>query len=139
MLITEITFKRRVQIFLTGLAPLLTLVVILAMASRFGLDIVSLFTSVDKRDAANYVIVTKVLGVVVHSRPATAADLAGEDAVMHVVKIVVLVVSAVIFSGSLLMCYAALTGKPKSVLRWSSRQLGSVRAAFPSLAKSGRP
>jgi hypothetical protein len=130
---TLITTKRRVQIFMTGVAPLLVLGIILAMAAQFGLDVVSLFTKVDKRDAANYVVVTKVFGVTVNSRPATQADLVEEDSVMRIVKIAVLVGSFIIISGSLLMCYASVTGKPPSVLSWCDRQLGSVRKAFPNL------
>lgn len=130
---TTITTKRRAKLFMTGLAPLLTLCVILAMAAQNGLDVVSLFAKVEKRDAANYVVVTKLFGVPVSSRPATQADLVEEDTVMRVVKIAVLVGSFIILSGSLLMCYASITGKPRSVLIWVDRKLGSVRSAVPSL------
>jgi hypothetical protein len=130
---TSITTKRRLQIFMTALAPLLTLCVILAAAGHHGLDVVSLFTEVEKRDAANYVVVTKVFGLVVSSRPAAQADLMEEDAVMLVVKIAVLIGSTIILSGSLLMCYAAVMGKPRSFLQWCDRKLGSVRSAVPSI------
>ncbi len=126
----QISGKRRAQIFGTGLAPLLVLGVILAMASQFGLDVVSLFTQVEKRDASNYVVVTKVLGIPVHSRPATQSDLIEEDSVMRVVKIAVLIGSFVVLSGSILMCYAAITGKPSGLLHWFDRKLGSVRTSF---------
>ena len=123
----HISGKRRVQIFATGMAPLLVLCVILAMASQFGLNVVSLFTQVEKRDAAHYVVVTKVFGVPVSSRPATAADLAEEDTVMRGVKIVVLAGSFGVLCGSALMCYSAATGKPRNILAWFDQKLGSVR------------
>jgi hypothetical protein len=124
-----ISGKRRAQIFATGIAPLAVLCVILAMASQFGLDVFSFFTQVEKRDASNYVVVTKVFGLSVSSRPATAADLAEEDAVMRVVTIAVLVGSLVILSGSALMCYSAITGKPRRILVWFDQKLGSVRTS----------
>ena len=122
---SHISGKRRAQIFATGVAPLIVLCVILAMASQFGLDVFSFFTHVDKRDAANYVVVTKVFGVAVSSRPATAADLAEEDTVMRVVKIAVLAGSFVVLSGSILMCYAAITEKPRNILLWFDQKLGT--------------
>jgi hypothetical protein len=118
-----LTAKRRLQIFATGITPLLVLAIILAMASKFGLDIVSLFAQVEKRDAANYVVETKVLGVVISSRPATAADLAEEDAIMRVVKVVVLVGSFAVITGSLVMCYTAIMQRPRSMLVWFDQKL----------------
>ena len=122
-----ISGKRRAQIFATGLAPLVVLCVILAMASQFGLDVFSFLTQVEKRDAGNYVIVTKVFGVRVSSRAATTADLAEDDAVMRAEKIAVIAGSLVIVCGSVLMCYSAITGKPRRVLAWFDQKLGSVR------------
>jgi hypothetical protein len=100
------------------------------MASQFDLDLFSFFTQVEKRDASNYVVVTKVFGVPVSSRPATAADLAEEDAVMRVIKIAVLVGSLAILSGSVLMCYSAITGKPHRILAWFDQKLGTVRTSL---------
>ena len=122
-----ITPKRRAQIFATGLIPLLVLYFILAMASRFGLDLVSFFTHVEKRDAANYEVVTKVLGVPIKSRPATQEDIAKDDEAATIVKIVVLVGSSLIIAVSFLMCYASVTGRPTGALRWFDQKLGSVR------------
>jgi hypothetical protein len=124
---TDLSAKRRVQIFMTGIAPLMALCAILFMAAKFDLNIIDLFTKVEQRDAKNFVVVTKVFGVALSSRPATPADLAEEDAVMRTVKIAVLVGSAVVIGGSMLMCVSAATGRPQKALRWFDRKLGSAQ------------
>jgi hypothetical protein len=123
----EISGKRRMQIFVTGLLPLISLCAILGMASAYEFDLVTVFTKVERRDAANYVIVTKVLGVPISSRPATKADLREDDVLITTVKIVVLCVSGAVVSMALAMCFVSITGRPKKILQWFDRKLGSVQ------------
>lgn len=123
----EVSGKRRMQILATGLLPLIALVAILGMASAHGLDILRVFTTIDKRDAANHVVVTKVFGVPVASRPATQRDLNREDSVAGIIKIVVLLVSAVITAVAFLMCFSSVTGRPRKLLVWFDAKLGSVQ------------
>lgn len=126
---SHVSGKRRARILATGAAPLLVLGVILTMAAQFGLDVFSFFAHVEQRDAAPYVVVTKIFGAPVASRPATAADLAGEDAVVRVAKLAVLAGSVLVLCGSILMCHVAITGKPRRVLVWFDQKLGSVRTS----------
>lgn len=123
----EITGKRRMQILATGLLPLIALGAILGMASAYGLNLLTFFTNVERRDAANYVVVTKVLGLAVSSRPATEADLRKDDASMMAVKIAVLCVLVPVSIVAISMCFASITGRPRKMLQWFDQKLGSVQ------------
>jgi hypothetical protein len=123
----EINGKRRMQIFATGLLPLISLCALLGMASAYGFDLFSAFTKVEHRDATNYVMVTKVFGLPVSTRPATPADLKEDDVLMTLIKIVVLCGSGVALGLALAMCFASITGQPRKMLEWFDRKLGSVR------------
>ena len=112
---------------MTGLMPILVLCAILGMAAKCGFDVVDFFTTVEQRDARNYVVVTKVFGLPVHSRPATPSDLNKEEAIDTTMKVTLLGGSFLILGGSLLMCFSALTKRPRKALLWFDRKLGSAQ------------
>jgi hypothetical protein len=123
----EVAGKRRMQILATGLLPLIALGAILGMASAYGMNLFTVFTTAERRDGANYVMVTKVFGLPVNSRPATQADLIRHDASMTAVKIAVLGVSGAVFIVAIAMCFASITGRPRTLLLWFHEKLGTVQ------------
>lgn len=129
----QLARSRRVKIFATGFAPLVTLVIILVVAAQFGLNVLTFLTTVEPRNASNHVVRTQLFGVTLTERPATETDLAQEDAATRVALTGVLVGSLVIIGGCVLICVAAATGKPAAVLAWADRKLGSARDAAPTL------
>ena len=123
----SLKIKRRIQIFATGIVPLLVLWLFLSMASAYGLDVFKAFTTFEKRDASNYVVVTKVLGVAIASRPATQTELTTDDTASGIVRIAILSVSVVVAAVAFLMCFTSVVGRPKKLLFWFDRKLGSVQ------------
>src|SRR5262245_44096595 len=101
----KITGQRRVKIFAVGFAPIVVLVIILITAAQFGLNVLSFMTSVESRNARDYVVRTKILGITLAERPATQADITEEDKIVRVVKGVVLVAAIATVGGCLVMCY----------------------------------
>lgn len=122
-----VSTKRRLQIAATGLMPLVALCAILGMASAYGFNLITFFTKVERHDASNFIVVTKVLGMTVNSRPATKADLVEDDAKTVLMKSAVLCFSGLVLLLALSMCFAALVGRPLKVLVWFDQKLGSVQ------------
>lgn len=66
-----LTPQRRLNIFVVGAAPIAVSFLILAMAAQIGVNVLSLMTSVESRNARDYTVRSRVFGITVHERPAT--------------------------------------------------------------------
>jgi hypothetical protein len=120
----NISVRQRVKVASVGLLPIFTIVGFLFAANFLGFPFFRILTERVNPDPSGFRIATKVLGIEVSSRPATAADLKIHQGVDRFFVWGATIFIAAAGTLGLLMLFAAIRPKPNYLLQWASKRLG---------------